>query len=422
MTYDYSQLNSFSLLEALLGRRSRRFFMGAEIPDGVLTYKSKHEHKPLHEVEKYILLAAMTGNTSWHHMIMRAKPYAPTLSNYSGAASGRIFPSAAGFHTSKVFFTDDTGVYVIDNRDAGAFDERDADGKLDFDKLVEAMKSDVKKIQDGRLQLPPETPFIEAHNTWVVNHPSTLLVFPIGDLAQHVIFGLCYMLQNNYVLYDDVNKCDIPGIEDFKDIVDTSNVWPLTFVEQLSMGELATEMSTSCYAGTLMLNALGLGGWMFDGVDPFSILGASEDDKAPGLKFDYTMKEDWTYPNFTGLKGVMEATCPPNYPNMRAAVEFVVNRKFGKGGPYHPETPGPWKDSEKVRRAARVHDERFIECVSLQAQYIFDTFGKFPGTVPSLYILTYLQAHHIDLDFYDEFFKPGSYLQTHKEHWKKWHE
>ena len=45
------------------------------------------------------------------------------------------------------------------------------------------------------------------------------------------------------------------------------------------------------------------------------------------------------------------------------------------------------------------------------AQYIFDTFGKFPGTVPSVFILNYLQAHHLDLDFYDRFFKPGAYLR-----------
>jgi hypothetical protein len=31
----FQDLFSFGFIEALLGRRSRRFFMGAEIPDGV---------------------------------------------------------------------------------------------------------------------------------------------------------------------------------------------------------------------------------------------------------------------------------------------------------------------------------------------------------------------------------------------------
>jgi hypothetical protein len=33
----------------------------------------------------------------------------------------------------------------------------------------------------------------------------------------------------------------------------------------------------------------------------------------------------------------------------------------------------------------------------------------------------YVQAHHLDLEFYDHYFKPGAYLTTHKEHMKRWH-
>lgn len=106
---------------------------------------------------------------------------------------------------------------------------------------------------------------------------------------------------------------------------------------------------------------------------------------------------------------------------MRVAVEAVCERKFGEGGPFHEKTPGPWQDSPKVRSAALVHDERFRECVAYQAQYLFDTFGKFPGTVPSMFVMMYLQAHHIDLEFYDQFYRPGAYLQTHKKHKERWH-
>ena len=33
------------------------------------------------------------------------------MANYAGAAAGRTFPSAAGFHTAELFFTDDSGLY-----------------------------------------------------------------------------------------------------------------------------------------------------------------------------------------------------------------------------------------------------------------------------------------------------------------------
>jgi hypothetical protein len=42
-----NELMKFPLMEAIAGRRSRRFCMGAEIPDGVLAFKSKHKPLPL---------------------------------------------------------------------------------------------------------------------------------------------------------------------------------------------------------------------------------------------------------------------------------------------------------------------------------------------------------------------------------------
>ncbi|AFM24901.1 hypothetical protein [Desulfomonile tiedjei] len=412
---------SFSLMEALIGRRSRRFFRGAEIPDGVFAYKSRHEPFPLSELEKLLVLAACGGNTGWNYMIYRAEHYAPFLSNYAGAAGGRTFPSSAGFHTSTTFFTDDEGVYVLDLRDAPACAEPDESGQVSLVTVLDFLKQHIRKLQDGRLGIPPEVPYTEPHNTWVVNRPGSFLVIPVADLAQHVLLNICYMLQNGVVLTDDINKRSIPGIEKFGHMVDVNNTWPLTFVEQWSLGEVSVEVSLSCYAGALMLQAMGLGGWMFNGIDPFSVLGASGDPAVPGLRFRYDENENWPYPNPTGLEGVMEGFCPPHYSSMREAVEAVCRRKFGPGGPFNPDTPGIWKDSRKVRSAAQVHNEEFKECVALQAQYIFDTFGKFPGTVPSMFLITVLQAHHLDLEFYDKFYKSGAYLRTHAAHMEQWH-
>ena len=417
----FKDILSFGLIEGILGRRSRRFFMGAEIPDGKFKFKSRHDSLPLSDFEKMLIVSACGGNTSWHNMIYRAARYAPHLSNYAGAAGGRVFPSAAGFHTSQTFFTDDEGVYILDMRDAPAFADRKHDGTLDLEEFVENSKKRVRKLQDGRLKIPSEVPFTEAHNTWVFNKPSTLVVIPVGDLSQHVLLNICYMLQNGLVLYDDVNRRPIPGIEKFSDIVDVENVWAITFVEQWSLSELTVELGTSCYTGTLMLQAMGLGGWMFNGVDAFAVLGASGNPNVPGLGFRYDTDDRWPYPNPTGLQGVMEGYCPPHFQDMRAAVDALCDRKFGPGGPFHPDTPGSWKESPRVRSAAQAHDERFRECVSLQAQYLYDTFGKFPGTVPSMFLIMYLQAHHIDLEFYNTFYKPGAYLNTHREHLAKWH-
>ena len=134
----YYDALEFPLVAALFGRRARRFSLGTTLPDGPLTYTSPHEALPLSDLEQMMVLTAAAGNTGWHYAITRHARYAPHLSNYSAAAGGRTFPSAAGFHTSEVFFTDDNGVYLFATRDAPALVERAADGSLDHEELLAA--------------------------------------------------------------------------------------------------------------------------------------------------------------------------------------------------------------------------------------------------------------------------------------------
>jgi hypothetical protein len=417
----FKDMMRFPLLDALLGRRSRRFFMGATIPDGPFAFASQKNPLPLTELERLLILLAVAGNTGWNYLIMHNARYAPFLPNYAMAAGGRTFPSAAGFHTAEIFFTDDDGAYFFETRDAQALMEKQGDTP-DLHALLDAHRARIRKLQDGRLYLPPADPHIEGHNHWVANRPGTLLVIPVADVAQHNIANLCYYLQNGYCVYDDVNNQRIDGLEKFRHLHDWENPLPLSYVERYSLLESTTELVTACYAGTLMLQAMGLGGWMFNGVNPFSVLGASGDPAVPGLRFNYETNEQWPLPNPTGLPGVFEGYCPPHYTSMKKAVEKLVQRKFGHGGPFHPETPGPWKESSAVRRSAKVHDEEFQECVTLQSDYILERFGKFPGTVPSVLAFIYLQAHHLDLEFYDHFFKERAYLDTHARHMKNWHD
>lgn len=410
----------FPLVEALLGRRARRFPLGASIPDGPLAYTSEHPPLPLGELEQMLVLCATAGNTGWINLHPHNPNYSPKIPNYAGAAGGRTFPSSAGFHTTEFFYTDDDGVYFLPTRDSGLLEPRSAAG-LDLQGYLEAHRARIQKLASGRLHIPARPAHIEMHNPWAVNQPGSTLIFPVADLAQHQLAALCYLVKNGACIYDDVNGNPIPGLERFSSLVDVENPYPLTFVEQLSLGEVAVELSTACYAGMLMLQALGLGGWMFDGITASSVLGASGDPEMPGLGFQYQTDPRWPLPNVTGLPGIFEGFCPPHHPDMRAAVEALVQRKFGAGGPFHPSTPGPYKDNAGVRGAGEPHDEPFIECVSVMAQYVFDRFGKFPATVPSIYMLTYLQAHHLDLGFYDTHFAPGAYLETHRQHLRDWH-
>jgi len=56
-----------------------------------------------------------------------------------------------------------------------------------------------------------------------------------------------------------------------------------------------------------------------------------------------------------------------------------------------------------VRGAGKPHDECFIDCVATMAQYVHDSSANSRYRAVLL-ILMYLQAHHLDLEFYDTHF------------------
>ena len=104
---------------------------------------------------------------------------------------------------------------------------------------------------------------------------------------------------------------------------------------------------------------------------------------------------------------------------MRAATESLLEKKYGSGGTYDSKIPGPFRDSNMKGQASRPNDA-IVDCVVEVAQYIYDTYGKFPGTVPSIFVRYYVQAHRLDIDFYDKHFKNASYLDTHKSNATRW--
>ncbi|RDI62897.1 hypothetical protein [Nocardia pseudobrasiliensis] len=414
------KLAEFPLLDAIYGRRSRRFPVGGAIPAGPLAFTSRQPPQPLSDLERAIVLNTVAGWTGWHFGISHHPGYAPAWPNYNGSATGRTFGSAAGFHTSEFFFTDDSGTYFLPTRDAPP-DRVYAEGEGAAEDQLNALLSRVIRLSDSRIHIPREEPYLEGHNTWIANHPGSLLVIPVADIAQQTLANIAFFTQNGFAIYDDIHDRPIPGIENYRDRLRFTDPMPLSFVEQYSLTEATAELMAAVHNGHLLLGALGLGGWTFDGIDRLTVLGASGRADIPGLGFRYDTDPRWAQPNPTGLPGIFEASCRPHHPSMAAAVDALAERKFGPGGPYHPATPGPFADNPGVRAAAAPWDRRFRELLSLQATYIDETFGKFPGTVPSVWIMNYLQAQHIDLDFYDTVATDTAYLSTHRDHQRIWH-
>ena len=83
-------------------------------------------------------------------------------------------------------------------------------------------------------------------------------------------------------------------------------------------------------------------------------------------------------------------------------------REFLRQGGQVPHT---LSDAEYEAGIPEISDEG-AACAKAVCNYIYDTYGKFPGTVDTMHLMWWMQAHHLDLDFYDRFFNAG-HTPTH---------
>lgn len=83
--------------------------------------------------------------------------------------------------------------------------------------------------------------------------------------------------------------------------------------------------------------------------------------------------------------------------------------------------PAPYKDGAAIKAGTTRYSEEFLCAMGDMAQYIYDTHGRFPATVPTMYMRAYTQAHHLETEFHDRHFGPGAYLQSHAGHMQRWH-
>jgi hypothetical protein len=420
-----SHLYEFPLLEAIYGRRARRFGWGMEVPSGPLAFRSSREPSPLTELEQSVLLAAGTGVSGWSFGVPFGPDRPDAHAHYTQRFTGRTAPTAAGFGTPVLFHTDDDGTYVTNTRDRTPTAVRELhDGVDDVQRIVERSRAHTTVLSDQRLDLPARPPHMLPPNSWMANAPGSTLFMPVGDASEQVLGLLAMAIANGSFIVDDKAGRPAGDLGPFvrSRLLDETKPTPLSVLEQMAYEANCAELSFMAHNIVLTMQAMGLGGLFFNGVNRWSVLGAFADDGISGLGFRFSDDESSTLPNPVGLDGVYEALCPPYQPDMRAAVEVFVERKFGTGGTYDPSTPGPWKDAAEIKGGVDPYDDEFVSCLAEVAQYIYDTHGRFPSTFTTIVLTGYVQAVHIDTDYYDAHYQPGAYLPTHAEHWERWHQ
>jgi len=175
----------------------------------------------------------------------------------------------------------------------------------------------------------------------------------------------------------------------------------------------------------LGLQSMGLGGWIFSASAGQYILALM------GFNFDVPTKHGprkpldpsaTPMPVPVGLDGHFQAYCPPYYPDMASAAQAIFDAKWGKAGIYKEEGgPVGLKDKQSLDRLVNKTPDWCLEATKAFCQYVWETYGRFPATVDPMEMNIWFQAHHLETDFYDEYYQPGAYHQAIKDHMGVWH-
>ena len=144
----------------------------------------------------------------------------------------------------------------------------------------------------------------------------------------------------------------------------------------------------------------------------------------PSGAFPTTFTRAWR-PNPVGLDGILEAYTPPYYKDMSEAIDALLETKYGPKG--HYKDPKGFDGIFKEGLADRFLDEvphysdDVVACAKDICNYIYDTYGRFPAHIDAIFVPgVWVQAHHLDLDYYDQLYK-GGYSETQAKHQELWH-
>lgn len=430
---------AYPLLSAIFNRRSRRISKGIKsVPAKSLTYTSTEQPQPLTPLEEAVLIA-VTGATG---LTMPDRPFqTPEGATMLGSPNINMIGRAAGSpdncQATHFFLINDSGTYFLK-----LLDPMDSSVEISPALLIERAAASKQLILPKRLDFPREFPYYLDSNRFLSNLPGSTILVPIVDTTQQYINGLMYLLTepdgHRPTFVDDRNFYCLAGVGKWvrngflnKDI-------------KLSLGSLGMfrsdiEANLLLQNLTLTLQAMGLGGWIHASISPPYLLGHplfTKPGSGLGFKFEtprFSLLDIVRWGTFlpkvranpVGLPGCIECMCPPFYRDMPHAVDALIEKKYGTGGIYtdrqYFDTIFKGDFGDKYMKEVPRYTPEAIQCTKDVCSYIFRTHRRFPAHADAIDVPgIWLQAHHLDLNYYDKLFQHG-YLDTHRMHDELWH-
>ena len=409
--------------DAVFQRRSRRFGLGMEIERGSLQYKSKHDPVPLSELEEAMLVWTGLGIKN-----INLSDFPPHVGlDLEMQFTSKTIPALGDVHRTELFYTNDEGLYMIKMHDRRAEDFEGLEKMTRYqrvDRILELFRESKIKLSDGRADLPSKPPGIAAHNLWNVNKPGTTVFMPVTDLSACIINLYFFYMRpdHRFNFVDELHRLRPPGTAQWleKGFLDKSKRMPLVEAELRFANGYIAEQAFMGQNMVLALQTLGLGGWLFSGFASMFMLGGTPFHRGLGFRFATPkIQGDTGNPNpvAVGRDDLFQSFCPPYYKDMGEAVEAFNDMKWTNWESHKL----PYKDPAGVLAEVERPSKDEIQVVKDICNYVYDTYGRFPAFSDPMFLRFMVQAHHLDLDFYDKYYPPGAYTEAHKNHFARWH-
>lgn len=430
-----------TLWSTLLNRRSRRFAAGLRMPAGPLAYESRCKPRPLSEKEEANLVFAAAGITG--HALSDLSLGPDQGGNIMVGLVGRTIASGDGIQSVSLAVTNDEATYLIKRPQEMPSEDIPALIELARQQRLEEMyRRQRVKLKSAR-SAPPAEPLMNISvNRWSAHAVGTTTFIPINDLTLLYINGLLEIFNENTAAFvlDERAGFRPAGIARFarskgghlEDDPAKGRVVTIKHIEMMVAEFAAIEQGMMLQNLALACESLGLGGF------PYFANHETAWFEALGFQMNSLPASRYLGMNFltgsvlrllgrdtpvrypVGLdhegKALLKPFCPPACPSMRKAVEAVVECKFGPAGTFAAENQNNgWRDSKVVHSQIPKISQRAIEATIAYCDYVWQRYGRFPAHIPPFRTVMAFQAAHLDVEFYDKFYRPEALTEAHRE-------
>ena len=420
---------------------------------GPLAYSSARPPQPLSLEEEAALAFAACGITG--QALAELPSQAGEVPETGGGNImthfvGRTVASGDAMHNATLFVINDEGVWMLKRpQDYPRAEIARLSQAAREHELVELYEESRIRIAEERLDVPRELPFVPPFNKWSANLPGTTYFLPVAECTALYINILLSAFDEEfgYFIVDERNRFRPPGIAKFArskgghlhDDAKEGRFATVGFMETWLYEFAAIEQGGMLQNLALMTQALGLGGFPHFAAHPFiwfQTLGFRMQEIpfsrtiGAGMVTKGLMKalnKDLPVPTAVGLEQdgevLIKPFCPPYYRSMEAAVLAFVDYKYaqGKGTFRDGGATTAWRDGARVQAGIPTYSDEAIAATIAYCEYVYERYGRFPANSGPFRTVLAHQAHHLDLDFYERFYRHEMLSETQREHLARWH-